>query len=70
MIVIQNEIEKCANLNPISLQKVIFIFVSTCSITVIVIEPTTQTDNYMVSAHTAGDGMLNINNNGMSFMVY
>ena len=30
------------------------------SITVLVIDPTTQTDNYMVSAHTAGDGMLTI----------
>ena len=29
-------------------------------ITVIVIDPTTQTDPSMVSAHTAGDGMLNI----------
>ena len=32
-------------------------------ITVFVIDPTTQTDNYMVSAHTEADGMLNINNN-------
>ena len=30
------------------------------SITVLVIDPTTQADNYMVSAHTAGDGMLTI----------
>ena len=28
--------------------------------TVIVIDPTTQTDDYMISAHTEADGMLNI----------
>ena len=28
--------------------------------TVIVIDPTTQTDNYMISAHTEADGKLNI----------
>ena len=39
-------------------------------LTVIVIDPPTQTDNYMVSAHTEADGMLNINNNGMLLMLY
>ena len=28
--------------------------------TVIVIDPTTQSDNYMISAHTEADGMLTI----------